>query len=567
MKRTFNKKEWSTVQGASKKAKRLKLTSDKDGIFLCPLNGCDSNAYKSQRGCRKHVTEKHGWYFYFDEKPKIEDAFPDKLLSLTNKISPTRTKTWDMPSFPDKCTIAQDFVTWICSAGGGGKDRNQGQQICKKILKFAKYCCSDLDDAHDLSKVLLEFCVGSVDFIERFVVFLENECKMGKPGIISYLQSLSHCLDFLRYKGVDSEKISLFMTSEVFLSRAKQCLRKQMRVEWNTLFSIETLESKNCWASLDDLQAVLPFHEPRYNQVIKLVKTNNHSSRDLSFATSFIVSSLFLDVKSSRPMTYQFITIPMLNSVKKDGMIDQTKFKTNATYSFDSLLFENETLEKVTQYVDVVRPKLKPSCQYLLVNGNGTQLKNLGDIFGRMVYQAIGKYVNPTRFRQIIETESAERLSAEDQAIISLDQKHTSNVAKVHYQKRKSREVARKANMCLKSLLNNASPTTNETITENDAGNSDNNDSNSVNEQNDSNNSISPTRSCSPNTKTPIKRTPSLRKAKSSFSKEEDDFLVKGLRKYGPSKWTRILKDPDFSFHHSRTNATLMTRAKAINLI
>jgi len=40
-------------------------------------------------------------------------------------------------------------------------------------------------------------------------------------------------------------------------------------------------------------------------------------------------------------------------------------------------------------------------------------LKNLGDIFSRMVYHAIGKYVNPTRYRQIIETESAERLSTE----------------------------------------------------------------------------------------------------------------------------------------------------------
>ena len=61
MKRTFHKKEWKNVEGASEKAKRLKLQPDINGTYLCPLNDCDSNAYKSQRGCRKHVTEKHDW--------------------------------------------------------------------------------------------------------------------------------------------------------------------------------------------------------------------------------------------------------------------------------------------------------------------------------------------------------------------------------------------------------------------------------------------------------------------------------------------------------------------------
>ena len=40
-----------------------------------------------------------------------------------------------------------------------------------------------------------------------------------------------------------STKIALFMASEVFLSRAKQCLRKKMRIEWNTV----ELEPWNIW--------------------------------------------------------------------------------------------------------------------------------------------------------------------------------------------------------------------------------------------------------------------------------------------------------------------------------
>ena len=564
MKRTFNKKEWKNVDGANPKPKRLKLRPGENGMYICPLEDCDSNAYKSQRGCRKHVTEKHGWYFYFEAKPKLEDAFPEKLLNPTTKLSPSRCKSWDMPSFSKKCPLAQDFITWICSAGGGGKDKNQAEQICTRILKFAKYCCCDLDDSSELTKVLLEYCAGCVTFIEKFVAFLETECKMGKPGIISYLQSLTHCLDFLRYQGIDSKKVASFITSEVFISRAKQCLRKQMRVEWNTLLSIETLESKNCWATLADLQLVLPFHETKFDQVIKLVQPNNHSSRDLSFATEFTVALLFLKVKSSRPMTYQFITVPMLKSIKEDGMIDQTKFKTNSTYAFDSLMFEKETLIMVNSYADIVRPKLKPSCQYLLVNGNGSQLKNLGDIFGRIVYQAIGKYINPTRYRQIIETESAERLSVEEQTIVSLDQKHTSNVAKVHYQKQKSREIARKANECMKVLLKkNSHSTTNEKIENSLISTETENETNT----NPISENLIPSIPVDQETSTNNLTKLSGRKTKSSFSEEEDKFLILGLRKHGKGKWTRILKDPDFSFHPSRTNATLMCRAKCKKLI
>ena len=60
----------------------------------------------------------------------------------------------------------------------------------------------------------------------------------------------------------------------------------------------------------------------------------------------------------------------------------------------------------------------------------------------KLVYQAIGKYIHPTRYRQIVETESAKKLCLEDQEYICLDQKHSSQVARIYYQKNTSRSVA-----------------------------------------------------------------------------------------------------------------------------
>jgi len=238
------------VAGATEKPRRLKLESNQDGYFVCPVEGCDSDAYKSKRGCRKHVFVKHGWYYYFEQKPHIEESFPEKKLQKPH-LKAGRYKTLDLPYFREDCKLAQEFRIWICSAGGGGKDLNQSQQICKKILKFAKFCCKDIDESAPITKSTLEYCIGSVKHIESFLKYLDEKCELGNPGVISYLQSLSHCLDFIRYQGIMSSKIAVFMATEVYLSRAKQCLRKKMRVEWNSLLTIEHFESMNCWATFE----------------------------------------------------------------------------------------------------------------------------------------------------------------------------------------------------------------------------------------------------------------------------------------------------------------------------
>ena len=580
MKRTFSKNEWKAVEGASEKPKRLKIEPNDNGLYVCPIENCDSNSYRSQRGCRKHVCVKHAWFYYFDKKPDIAEAFPQTLLAPTKRQS-GRKKSWEMPSFPKDGTLAREFVNWICSAGGGGKDMAQADQLCVKILKFCKFCCDDIDDDHDLSRATLEYCIGSVDLIQRFVTHLEEKCKLASSGIISYLQSLSHCLDFVRFKGLCPAKVSVLLTSEVFITRAKQSLRKRMRVEWNTVLSIENFESMNCWASLTDMQKVVPFHEDRYAQVVRLAKSDSSIPHDLSFATAFLLTAMFLKVKGSRPMTYQFLTVEMMKSALKNGIIDQTHFKTEGTYGFDSLLFPKYVLDKANDYMEWIRPKLNPTCNFLLISKNGGQLTNLGDVFGRMVYQAIGKYVNPTRYRQIIETASAEHLSTEDQEMISQDQKHTSNVAKVHYRKRNSRNVAEKASVCLEKLIDNvanvsltdnelnedlpfeknrveSNPTTSdeeeEVVTRRPITRQSSQRKNSNTKINDNTSSVSST-------------VTSIRKRKNSFSKEEDGFIKNGLKRHGTGKWTQILNDPDYKFHPSRKISTLLTRAKKLNFI
>ena len=107
-------------------------------------------------------------------------------------------------------------------------------------------------------------------------------------------------------------------------------------------------------------------------------------------------------------------------------------FKTKEKYGFDSLIFSNDVLTLIKNYINFIRPRLNPCCDYVLICRNGKQISKL-----RAIFLTIGKYINPTRYRQIIETESAEKLTLDEQTCRSEDQKHTSNIAKIYYQKRR----------------------------------------------------------------------------------------------------------------------------------
>ena len=94
------------------------------------------------------------------------------------------------------------------------------------------------------------------------------------------------------------------------------------------------------------------------------------------------------------------------NSKADNGVIDQKEFKTNLSYSFVSIVLDDLPTRVIALYVEHVRPLLNPQNNYLLLTRNGSQYKKLGNAMCKLVYQAIGKYTHPTRYRQIIETEN-----------------------------------------------------------------------------------------------------------------------------------------------------------------
>jgi len=91
----------------------------------------------------------------------------------------------------------------------------------------------------------------------------------------------------------------------------------------------------------------------------------------LTFATKFEARYLFIKVKGSRPMTYQYLTVDMIVTAKeKSGSIDQKTFKTAGKYGCDSLILTDVNMQLLNGYISSVRPLLKPQWDLVLVSRN-----------------------------------------------------------------------------------------------------------------------------------------------------------------------------------------------------
>ena len=121
---TKSKADWSNFDGALPKPKRLHLEKyETDRSYHCPIQIREHERFQSQRGCRKHVNNKHRWFFYFDEKLDLKEA--KSSLQGPNNL-PVKDKNDDVsrvtakqavrqliPSFSVSGQISETFKNWL----------------------------------------------------------------------------------------------------------------------------------------------------------------------------------------------------------------------------------------------------------------------------------------------------------------------------------------------------------------------------------------------------------------------------------------------------------------------
>jgi hypothetical protein len=360
-----------------------------------------------------------------------------------------------MVAFTLDSGFGKDFLEWLMTPCGGGKVLNEATQIGRRAMKFLMYALGEPSTDVVLQHDYVDCVVGSPTIIINFMKSVVEDWDLASSGALNYLKAISDLMDFRKAHGVTDNVLRTFAASEVYIRRGLGNLARQKKIDYARNLDLESLISRNSWATLDEMETVIPYHTPKFEGIVKLIRSKERTTiNDLAFATRFIVTFLFLRVKSSRPMTYKFLTIDQLQRAKQNGgYVDQATFKTQSTYVFDTLILSEPVLAILDTYVNVIRPLLHSTCDYVLLTTNGTQYTALGTAMSLLVFEAIGKVVNPTRYRQIVESESAERLSTSEREAISKDNKHSSHVARRIYQKKMSRDVAQDGLKCIKKLI------------------------------------------------------------------------------------------------------------------
>ena len=628
MPKNFLVVNWKAIDGSARQRKMLRLRRNTNGKFMCFIEGCLHTGFKSNRGLRKHIDARHPWYYYFDKEPSVKreviEKEKEKLKQPTNSI----------PSFSVTSGIGKEFLDWLVTPLGGGKSQREANQTAKRAMKFLMAALSDSEDGSNATNEYVDCCLGSAAVVIKFMETVTKEWALSSSAALNYLKSMSDLLDFRKAQGVSDTVLRSFTVTEVYIRRGKENLRKQKVLEYGRNLDLETLIAKDSWANIEEMEKVIPYHAPRFKEIVEKCSDEAYSPTisELAFATRFVVTYLFLRVKCSRPMTFQYMTLEMVVKSKSNGgFIDQTEFKTSSKYTFDTLIITPEVQKVLGIYIETVRPHLNPSCDYVLVTNGGKQYTSFSTAMALLVKEAIGKYINPTRYRQIVETESASRLSSEEQSIISRDQKHSSNVAERSYKKRLSRDIATKGKQCMEKMLGENRNESTTKLTEildsidmaskefdesllDKVGDILQGSSSTAADRNDDDDgqlpgcsntnrqsfidtseiqitgSKSPSKSSSTssssssssstsiiNEDTLLSMWPNGNKnikikketysknckeveKKVAFSSEEDKCLFDGIKKYGKGQWSKILKDPAFSFHECRKRDSLRMR-------
>ena len=95
-------------------------------------------------------------------------------------------------------------------------------------------------------------------------------------------------------------------------------------MEWSRDLDLDSLISANCWASLEEMEKVIPYHIDEFKYVVEKCKCfplHEVPLQSLAFATRFVAVFLFLRVKSARPMTFQHLTVSVFEDSKANNWI------------------------------------------------------------------------------------------------------------------------------------------------------------------------------------------------------------------------------------------------------
>ena len=116
------------------------------------------------------------------------------------------------------------------------------------------------------------------------------------PAQLSYLHAISDLIDFRKAHEASADALKNFAISEVYLTRGKKFLARQKKMEWSRDLDLDSLISANCWAFLEEMEKVIPYHLDEFKYVVEKSKCfplHEVPLQSLTFAARFVAVFCF----------------------------------------------------------------------------------------------------------------------------------------------------------------------------------------------------------------------------------------------------------------------------------
>ena len=169
-----------------------------------------------------------------------------------------------------------------------------------RALKFIKFCCDENGEGEEdvlRTPNLIDYALGCPELLTKFVDSLKDKWGIAQSGQVCYVASISDLLDFRKFNRPRASVLRNFAVTKVYVKSARKYLAKDMRSNWTSELDIETIESRRSWATLSEVQSVIPFHIERYESVLQNCMTCPSS---VTFTTRFVAAYHFLNRKLSK---------------------------------------------------------------------------------------------------------------------------------------------------------------------------------------------------------------------------------------------------------------------------
>ena len=173
-------------------------------------------------------------------------------------------------------------------------------------MKFLMASVGDSEVEQRVSEEFIDCCLGSPSIVINFFKISTEVWKISSSAALNYMKSVSDLMDWRKSNGVSDNVLRSFAVSEVYIRRGKDNLSKKKKLEYSRNLDLEQLISRDSWATVEEMEEVIPYHTPRYKYVLDLCKegTSSPGVSQLAFASRFLATFFFLRVKCTRPMTY-----------------------------------------------------------------------------------------------------------------------------------------------------------------------------------------------------------------------------------------------------------------------